>query len=398
MRERYYYANSMAFTCTATIKKISLDRRTVSLDRTIFFPGGGGQPADRGRLDGILVETVRPSEKDPSILHHTLAYPLPYSTTVGDPVICTLDSAHRWDYMQQHTGQHLLSAVLMHSLGVQTVSVHQGEEDTTIETDATNLSDLDILQIEQTAQGIIAQKRPVTYRVVDHTALSTLPLRRPTSRTGSIRLVEIQDYDRVACGGVHLPDTGWVQLVQVVGVERIRGHMRLSLRIGERALRDHRRNYDTLKAAGELFSAHLDEVPKRIQTMQTEVQELHRTLRLQRERIAQMLVQPQEHANTPGPRVISLEDEDPDIFKAVVDVCATQGENICITHSVRGAENVAWGIVSTPELPLSSENLRDNLLKPHNAQGGGSATRWQGIVPTEQVESFTTTWKELLSP
>ncbi len=398
MTERYYYANSMAFTCTAAIEKISLDRCTVLLNRTIFFPGGGGQPGDRGTLDGIEVEQVHPSANDPTVLCHKLSYPLPSGTVKGNPVICNVDARHRWDYMQQHTGQHLISAILLRCLGVQTVSVHQGSEVTTIETDTSYLSDGDILKIEDTAQEVISQKRPVTYRVVDDSALPALALRRKTSRTGRVRLVEIQDYDRVACGGVHLPDTGWIQLVKIAGVERIRGHIRLSLKIGERALNHYRCNYDTLKAAGELLSAHQDAVPERIQALQEEVRHSHRTIRLQRERIARMILHNHQAKDTPGPLVIPLEDEEAELFQAVVEACNELDQDVCITHCTTGADTCFWGIVATGARPHSPEQLKNMLLKPHNARGGGNALRWQGIVPAGNITSFVATWRNMVQP
>jgi alanyl-tRNA synthetase len=156
----------------------------------------------------------------------------------------------------------VLSAALLEVAGAGTVSVAQGSEFTSIEVDTETLTDEQIAAVEERANRAIRADLPIIGFSVDDTELAEYALRRPTKRSGKIRLVRIGDadapFDLVACGGVHLTRTGLLNLVQTVGVERIRGHQRLHFKIGDRALTDYREKHRAITEAAELFSARPD--------------------------------------------------------------------------------------------------------------------------------------------
>ncbi|MFW5828018.1 MAG: alanyl-tRNA editing protein, partial [Alkalispirochaeta sp.] len=196
-----YYDDPLAHTFVTTVSAVDPDGAFVTLAETLFYPEGGGQPADIGSLGGAKVVDVQ--KDDTGTIHHYLASPPDTALQPGDRITGTVDMAHRWDYMQQHTGQHVLSAALAQVAEAPTVSVHQGSELTTIEVDQESLSESVLEAVEDRANKIVRADLPVRGFWIDHTELPNYALRRPTSRTGKIRLVEIDGVDLVACGGVH---------------------------------------------------------------------------------------------------------------------------------------------------------------------------------------------------
>ncbi|MDA3951638.1 MAG: alanyl-tRNA editing protein, partial [Spirochaeta sp.] len=384
MTTALYYDDPMALDFTATVQNVSTDQRTIVLDQTLFYPEGGGQPADTGTIAGIRVVDV---QKENGVISHTLGDV--FGGATGDTVDGRVDGAHRFEYMQQHSGQHVLSAALLEVAGAGTVSVAQGSEFTSIEVDTETLTDEQIAAVEERANRAIRADLPIIGFSVDDTELAEYALRRPTKRSGKIRLVRIGDadapFDLVACGGVHLTRTGLLNLVQTVGVERIRGHQRLHFKIGDRALTDYREKHRAITEAAELFSARPTEVPTRIRQEQTEAQELRRVQRLQAERIAGLLLQT-HLAGTETVLAITLAGEDGEVFKALAETAGTTVTAtgapvtaVVLTNVQDGA--VHWAIAVGGDAPFPAERLRADLLTPFGAKGGGKPPLWRGILP-----------------
>lgn len=394
MTEPLYYEDSLRTDFTATVRHISEDRRRITLSHTLFYPEGGGQPADRGTLSGAPVADVQ-KEHDGTIVHHVSA-PLDDSVAPGSTVAGAIDRSHRWEYMQQHTGQHVLSAALMHVADAATVGVHQGPEVTTIEVERAALSDGEIRAVEDRANGAIRDDLAVRAFWTTADELSAYNLRRPTTRAGKIRLVEIDGYDLVACGGVHLPRTGMLNLVHTAGVERIRGRLRLSFKIGERALADYRMKDRAIGEIARYFSAHTREASERVLQLGQEVQELHRTRRLQAERIATLMLSAESEGE--GVRTLLLEDEDEEIFRALAEgATADAGRRMCILNVA--PKGVYWAVVIGGDHPFPAEELRARLLGAHGAKGGGKPPLWRGLIPAGDrtvAEAFSRSFREIL--
>ena len=407
MTHPLYYDNPTATEFSAAVIEQNDDGTRLVLDQTLFYPEGGGQPGDRGTIDGIRVTDTQKGDGG-AIVHHLAE---PTATRSGDTVRGVVDEAHRFDYMQQHTGQHVLSAALMHTAGAATVSVAQGSEVTSIEVDAETLSDELIAAIEDTAVDAIRRDLPVTGFWIDDTELEQFPLRRPTSRTGRIRLVRIggadrdadgapgrsssgatRPYDLVACGGVHLSRTGLLNLVATVGVERIRGRLRLHFKIGNRAIRDYRHKHRAVSAAAELFSTQPPDLPERIRQEQTELQELRRTARIRAERLAEMIIDAALRGSSaedgpPPVPAVSLRDEDPDVFKALVETAADRPSfSAFLATNITGGA-IHWGLVVADTDTFPAERLRKELLAPFGAKGGGKPPLWRGIIPLQQQDT-----------
>ncbi len=249
--ERLYYADSYLRAFTAQIVKTSDDGCTIYLDRTAFYPTSGGQPYDLGAIRGVPVQDVI-DEGDR--IAHRLGSPL-----AAGAVECAIDWSRRFDHMQQHTGQHLLSAVFEELLSLTTVSFHLGAESSTIDLEAGGIEPRHLAEVERRANDLVFENRivSVSFQQSDEVA----DLRKPSEREGTLRIVSIDGVDRSACGGTHVRSTGEIGAVLIRKLEKVRQTTRVEFLCGGRAVRRARADYEALASAAQLFSAPLDEVP-----------------------------------------------------------------------------------------------------------------------------------------
>ncbi|OQY37746.1 MAG: hypothetical protein B6229_07740 [Spirochaetaceae bacterium 4572_7] len=198
MTIKSYYANNRIYDFEANIINITQENEDflVELDSTYFYPEGGGQPSDKGTIGGVRVLDVIKS--DDTVLHKLKTRPS--KTTLN----CSINKEHRDHYMTQHSGQHLISGVLKHSLNIDTLSVHLGEYETTIEIDKASISESEITKLEDDCNALIRSSKNIIYHETDDDGLKEFNIRRSSKYSGYIRVVEIENYDFVPCGGVHL--------------------------------------------------------------------------------------------------------------------------------------------------------------------------------------------------
>jgi alanyl-tRNA synthetase len=281
MTARLYYREPQlrAFDATVVACDRREDRFAVALDSTAFYPTSGGQPFDTGRLGEATVLDVVEAE-DGRVLH-VVDRPL----AAGARVHGEIDWTRRLDHMQQHTGQHVLSAAFDRVHGVRTVSFHLGADDSTIDL-ARDVTAGEIDRAEAEANRIVWENRPVTVRFVDEAEAARLPLRKEPVRSGELRLVEVADFDLSACGGTHVPATGVIGLIAVAGWERFKGGTRLTFVCGGRALRSHGRLRDVVTAATRLLSVSAADLAATIERLQAGERESARELRRLREDLA----------------------------------------------------------------------------------------------------------------
>ncbi len=252
MTELLYYTDSYLRSFTAQVTELTDGGRTVFLDRTAFYPTSGGQPFDLGAIGGVAVVEVADDEDR---IAHKLAAPVDAAAAA---VECSIDWARRFDHMQQHTGQHLLSAVFEESFGLKTVSFHLGAENATI--DLEGVADAGLAQkAERRANEIVCENRPVAVSFED--AAQAQGLRKPSDRGGTLRIVSIDGLDRSACGGTHVRATGEIGAILLRKMEKIRNQTRVEFLCGGRAVGRARADYEALARAAQLFSAPLDSVP-----------------------------------------------------------------------------------------------------------------------------------------
>ena len=248
------------------------------LSRSAFYPTSGGQPHDTGRLDGTGVVDVQVGT-DGAVLH-VLAEPLPDGTA---SVSGEIDWWRRYDHMQQHSGQHLLSQVFFRRLGLETVSVHFGDALNTVDLDGPPLSAEEQADIETVANGMVWENRPIRAYWVNDAERDKVPLRRAPAVAGATRIVEIDKFDWSACGGTHVRRTGEIGLIALVRVEKHRGRSRVHFVCGRRALADAARRRGLLAETAGLLDSGVDDVPELVSKLQEALRAAERELKALRE-------------------------------------------------------------------------------------------------------------------
>jgi alanyl-tRNA synthetase len=249
--ERLYYHDSYLAGFTAHVVEAGEDHRLIYLDRTAFYPTSGGQPHDLGTLGGVAVQDV--IDEDDRVAHRLVA-PLTASEVEG-----RVDWTRRFDHMQQHTGQHLLSAVAERLLGAATASVHFGPTSSTVELALEALEPAQVRDLEEAVNALVTENRPVTVSFGD--AGQSEGLRRPSGRQGPLRIVAIEGLDRSACGGTHVRATGEIGPILLRKVERVRKQVRVEFLCGTRAIRRARLEYDILAGIAAGASAAAEDLP-----------------------------------------------------------------------------------------------------------------------------------------
>ncbi|HXH04988.1 MAG TPA: alanyl-tRNA editing protein, partial [Vicinamibacterales bacterium] len=246
---RLYYTDSYTTEFEATVVSTTSagGRTAVILDRTAFYPASGGQPADTGRLGGARVIDVLERDADDEVLH-VIEGDVPAGRVRG-----VIDWPRRLDHMQQHTGQHVLSAVFARRFGAETTSVHFGAERATVDL-ARALDAEAIAGAEREANEIVRADRPVSIRFAEAGEAASLGLRRESAREGTLRLVDIAGVDLSACGGTHVARTGEIGAILITGWERRRGGVRVEFVCGGRAVAGWRARADALDQAARGLS------------------------------------------------------------------------------------------------------------------------------------------------
>ncbi len=264
MTERLYDSQPQLDTFTARV--LSCEEADghwlIGLDRTAFFPEGGGQPADHGSLGGVRVTDVH--EKGGVILH-TADGPL----TPGTAVEGAIDRARRTEMSQQHTGEHIFSGLTCARHHCSNVGFHIGPEVTTLDFSAA-LTPADVDALEEAANAAIWRDLPVKCWYPDPETLARLPYRSKKALEGPVRIVEIGGVDICACCGTHMPTTGGVGQVKIIGLMNYKGGVRLTMVCGVRALRWANALLQENRAAQRLLSARAGELPESVQRLMAE--------------------------------------------------------------------------------------------------------------------------------
>ena len=250
----------------------------VVLDRTAFYPESGGQPWDKGTVGGA--EVVKVLDLDGAILH-VLKQGVAAGTVHG-----RVEWPTRFDHMQQHTGQHILSQAFFETLKGETLSFHLGPDVSTLEIGLRNISDAEWDRVEDRANVIVWENREVKTYFVPEEKIGEVPLRRPPKKQGLLRVVEVDGFDYSACGGTHCRRTGEVGPIKLVGIEKIRGNIRFEFLCGGRAIGDYRAKDRTVRKLAGAFSCSAPDVAAQVEKLAAEHKALKKRARRLEERLA----------------------------------------------------------------------------------------------------------------
>src|SRR5579883_544128 len=378
MTERLYYTDSYLRDFTAAIVGRSADNQTVYLDRTAFYPTSGGQPFDTGLLGGVPVVDV--IDEDDRIAHR-LAAPAPAAA----PVECAVDWTRRFDHMQQHTGQHLLSAVFEELYALRTVSFHLGAESATIDLEGIPVETAILAAVERRANEVIWEDRPVTVEFCD--AADARGLRKPSGREGTLRIVSIEGLDRSACGGTHLRRTGEIGAVLLRKTEKIRQATRVEFLCGARAIRRARADYDALSRAAQWFSAPLDDVPAAVSAQLEALRDAEKSVKKLEMDLAAYQGRELYDQTAPGAdgfrRVTRrLDRGSADALRAIAQHFTAREKAVFVAAI---AEPPSVLLTVSADSGIDAGKLLKEALTAAGGRGGGAARMAQGSVPTREA-------------
>ena len=387
MTDRLYYTDPYLREFEGVITAIDRrgDQFVAVLDRTCFYPTSGGQPFDVGTLGDHPVVDVSDQE-DGSILH---VLENPNSTTptsagrtptlhVGDRVRGAIDWGRRFDHMQQHSGQHVLSAAFDRLFKVRTVSFHLGASASTIDL-AREVSAKEITAAEDAANEVVWEDRPVSIRYATAEEAARLPLRKEPVREGTLRLIDVQDFDLSACGGTHVARTGAIGTIVVGAVERFKGGSRIEFFCGGRAVKRFRALRETIGAATKLLSAGLDDLPAAIERLQADAREQKRALvalhsELARFRAIELAAAAEPIAS--GRVVLEAIDADAQGLKTLASaICASGGLAAVLVSTRRPALAV---VCRSAGVAMNAKDLLGALTATFGGRGGGTPEMAQG--------------------
>jgi alanyl-tRNA synthetase len=376
--ERLYYHDSYLTTFQAAVLDRADEGRRLYLDRTAFYPTSGGQPHDTGRLDGAeVLDVVDEGDR----IAHVLSAPV-----AGGAVQGQVDWARRFDHMQQHTGQHLLSAVLAQLYGASTVSVHFGPEASTLDLDTGSIAPEQVTAAEIRANLVLAENRPVSVTFED--AATAGGLRKASERGGSLRIVTIRDLDRSACGGTHVRATGEIGAILIRKVERVRKTARLEFLCGLRAVRRARLDQELLGGLAASYSCAPDELPALVAAQRAELKEAATGRReaeaeLDRYRAAELYQAAVAEGDGVRRVVVRQENGSLERLRGLAQAVAALPRAVFV------------GVVSNPPgvvVAAAQDSGRDAaamlkaVLAPAGGRGGGTPRLAQGTLPAEALD------------
>lgn len=396
MTRRLYYDDSYLRTFHAQI--VSVEGRRVFLDSSAFYPASGGQPSDTGTINGVRVIEVANLE-DERIAHTVDAEltPDPASLTPG-PAECAIDWSRRFDHMQQHTGQHILSAVFVERFGIATRSVHIGGDVSTVDLAAPSLTAAQIAAAERAANEVLYEARPII--VSYHAPDEDLGLRKASERTGTLRIVTIDGLDRSACGGTHVRNTAEVGVILIRKIDKVRGNLRLEFVCGKRAAERARRDFDTLSTTARVFSAPLDDVATLAEAQSQRLATAEKELRRLASETAQCEGRERFLQNEPNARGWRIE------FHRTAGAMADESRLRATAFTDAGP--AIWIelfltppsvlMAASPATQLHAGNVLKPLLAAVGGRGGGSAALAQGSLPSpEALDTIEAELRKLVS-
>ena len=386
MTTRLYYHDSFLYDFEAEVREVQeTPKPALFLDRTAFYPTSGGQVFDTGVISAenekLKVTEVVDTE-DGRVVHYLEAPPK--SLQPGSKIRGQVDATRRRDHMQQHTGQHVLSAAFMRLFNMPTVSFHMADDYCSIDLDTPTLSKDQIEAAERLANEIILENRAVDIRFVTREEAGKLGLRKlPPAERDELRLIDIHDFDLSACGGTHVNQTGQIGCVLLRKTEKVRQGWRVEFVAGQRAVATARRDFTTLSDAAALFSAHIYDVPQQVHKSLEEI----RNLRKQREQAQEELAEAQAAAllaETPeasGHKLVirTFADRDMNSLKLLAQKLTRKAPNV-IALLATTSPQPSLVFAQSAGQPDDMGALIKQTLSKLGGRGGGSKDMAQGGV------------------
>ncbi|HET9305591.1 MAG TPA: DHHA1 domain-containing protein [Candidatus Sulfotelmatobacter sp.] len=386
MTDRLYYHDPFLYDFEAEVREqVDTPRPALILDRTAFYPTSGGQVHDTGWIlaaDQKSRVTEVADAEDGRIIHYLEA---PVDLKPGTRIRGQIDSTRRRDHMQQHSGQHVLSAAFVRLFNMPTVSFHMGDDYCSIDLDTPNLSKDQIESAELLANEIVLENRAVDIRFITRDEAGKLGLRKiPPTERDELRLIDIHDFDLTACGGTHVRQTGQIGCILLRKAEKVRQGWRVEFVAGQRAVATARRDYTALTEAASLFSAHIYDLPQQVRKSLDEI----RSLRKQREQSLEDLAEAQAAAllaETPesnGRKIVArtFSDREMNFLKLLAQKLTRLSPHVVALLATKSPQP-SLVFAQSPGQPFDMSTLLKKVMATLGGRGGGSKDMAQGGAP-----------------
>jgi alanyl-tRNA synthetase len=386
--ERLYYEDSYTLTFNAQVIEQTTykGRPALVLDRSYFYPEGGGQLADTGQLNAVSVVDVQVRDADQAVLH-IVERPLSDKHVEGQ-----IDAARRTDHMQHHSGQHVLSQALSQAAHAETVSVHMGADNMTIDVNRANLSLDEWLAIEALANRIVFEDRPVRTWFPEANELATLALRKLPDVVGKVRVIDIGGFDITACGGTHVARSGEIGIIKVVRFERHGEATRLEFKCGGRAVEDYRNKNQVINHLASELSVGYRDLPEAVTRIQAENKILKADLKTARERLvdSEALALLASAPNLGDYHIVKqvFEGRDPAELRLLAQKLTTHPGVIALLGTAGDTAQIIFGR-SEDAMPDMAQALKTALAYLHTDRGGGRSNFAQGGGVPATLEEVT---------
>ena len=375
MTEKLFYEDSYLEEFEGTVLSCEVYEQgySIVLDRTAFYPEGGGQPSDIGELGGAKVSHV--FIKDEVIYHVT-----DKSLSVGDKVKGKIDFKRRFDFMQQHSGEHIVSGLIKKHFGYDNVGFHLSDTYMTADLNG-EITKEQLRMIEDESNQAVFKNLPVKIGFYEKEEIEEVDYRSKIEIKGKIRLVEVEDYDICACCGTHVAHTGEIGFIKCTNIERHRGGVRITILCGERALKDYNEKQEIVSKAMGLLSAKPQLITESIKKLQDELGSCKQKLAVLKEEAFR--AKAKTYAQMPDKiTIIYEEDLTPDDLRKLCLILNENTDKICLVLSgEEGAYKYALGAKSQDVRPLCK-----NINATFNGRGGGKEGLCQGNISCKMHE------------
>jgi alanyl-tRNA synthetase len=381
MTKKLYYDNAYHSKFEAIVTKSEAD--FIVLNETAFYPTSGGQPFDTGFINGRQVTNVEEVDRE---IRHYLNGAIP----IGTKVEGCIDWERRFDHMQQHAGQHILTAAFVELFDYQTISFHLGSEKVTIDLDVESISPLELQYAENLANRIILEQREIVTKWITQEEVSQYPLRKDLSVEENIRLVIIPEFDYNGCGGTHPRNTGEVQAIKILGAERQKKKTRVEFVCGNRVLKQLQEKTAAISKLTALLNAPQSELEKAAIRVIDRNKSLEKELKIKQDTIlryqANELVK--ETVQIAGQKIVKNVFEDKSLQElqtlAKYVLAIEPDVNVIFVSTI----NEKLQFVCQRELAsLNMKNISQSVLPVINGKGGGNEKQAQGGGEAKTITS-----------
>lgn len=393
MTKRLYLDDAYLFEFESSVEDVqkSDEGYQVVLQSSAFYPESGGQPCDTGLLDDK--EVIKVFENDAGEVVHLVKE---WKADTGTVVRGIINRDRRLDNMRTHTGQHILSRAFIEVVGADTLSSHLGEAESAIELSIGSLNEDAMQKAEELANRIVLENHPVMISYFSRSELNRLPVRKIPERHGRFRIVQIGNFDYAACGGTHCRYTGEVGLTKIIGLEKLRGHIRVSFLTGKQAMDDYRKKHDTISKLSNRLTCHFSDLNRSIDKLLEQHSALRKEVSALNKRLLPYELKRLEENSLDvcGVKIVveKYDNKEPkDLKELATGICQS-------FNSVSVLSSGDKVMISVPgDVPVDASMLAGLFMQKFGGKGGGSAAFAQiGGIPLEKRDEFLNGFVEII--